>query len=46
MATNPIQAPAQGRDPATLGPRMPRLGLDPVLTLAAIGLGIASLVTP
>ena len=45
MATNPIQAPAQGRDPSTLGPRLPRLGLDPVLTLAAIGLGIASLVT-
>jgi len=45
MATNPIQAPAQGRDPSTLGPRVPRLGLDPLLTLAAIGLGILSLVT-
>jgi rod shape determining protein RodA len=45
MATNPIQAPAQGRDPSTLGPRLPRLGLDPVLTAAAIGLGVASLVT-
>ncbi|HEY1775608.1 MAG TPA: FtsW/RodA/SpoVE family cell cycle protein [Solirubrobacteraceae bacterium] len=45
MATNPIQAPAPGRDPSTLGPRMPRIGLDPVLTLAAIALGVMSLVT-
>ena len=45
MATTPIQAPAPGRDPSTLGPRMPRLGLDPLLTLAVIGLGVASLVT-
>ena len=45
MAINPIQAPAPGRDPSTIGPRMPRLGLDPLLTLAVIGLGVASLVT-
>ena len=45
MATNPIQPPAAGRDPSTLGPRLPRLGLDPVLTLAAIALGVMSLVT-
>jgi rod shape determining protein RodA len=45
MSTGPIQAPAPGRDPSTLAPRMPRLGLDPLLTLAAIGLGVMSLVT-
>ena len=45
MATNVIQKPQPGRDPASLPPRMPRLGLDPLLTLAAIGLGVSSLVT-
>ena len=45
MAINPIQAPAQGRDPSTIAPRMPRLGLDPLLTLGVIGLAVASLVT-
>jgi rod shape determining protein RodA len=45
MGTNVIQKPQQGRDPASLAPRTLRLGLDPLLTLAAIGLGVASLVT-
>jgi rod shape determining protein RodA len=45
MAANAIQTPQQGRDPATLAPRSIRIGLDPLLTVAAIGLGIASLVT-
>jgi len=45
MATNIIQTPRQGRDPATLSARTIRIGLDPVITAAAIGLGIASLVT-
>jgi len=45
MAATAIQDPQQGRDPASLGLRMPRLGIDPVLTLASIGLGVASLVT-
>jgi rod shape determining protein RodA len=40
-----IQTPQQGRDPASIAPRLPRLGLDPLLALAAIGLGAASLVT-
>jgi rod shape determining protein RodA len=41
MVTNPIQ---RGRDPASVLPRTINIGLDPVLTLAAVGLGIASLV--
>ncbi len=45
MAAEAIQTPQRGRDPAPLAPRSLRLGLDPLLTLAAIGLGIASLVT-
>jgi rod shape determining protein RodA len=45
MAAEAIQTPQRGRDPASLAPRSLRLGLDPLLTLAAIGLGIASLVT-
>jgi rod shape determining protein RodA len=45
MVTNPIQAPQRGRDPATLAPRTIRIGLDPWLTLAAIGLAVMSLVT-
>jgi rod shape determining protein RodA len=45
MATNAIHTPKQGRDPATLAPRSIRIGLDPILTVAAIGLGIASLAT-
>jgi rod shape determining protein RodA len=44
MASRAIQTPQQGRDPATLAPRSIRLGLDPILTLAAIGLAVASLV--
>ena len=44
-AARAIQDPAQARDPAALLPRVPRLGLDPLLTLAVIGLCIASLVT-
>ena len=45
MAADAIQTPQHGRDPASLAPRALRLRLDPLLTLAAIGLGIASLVT-
>jgi rod shape determining protein RodA len=45
MAANVIQKPKRGRDPASLAPRTIRIGLDPILTTAAIGLGIASLVT-
>ena len=45
MVADAIQKPQRGRDPAPLAPRAVRLGLDPLLTLAAIGLGIASLVT-
>jgi rod shape determining protein RodA len=45
MVSNPIQAPQRGRDPATLEPRTIRIGLDPILAAAAIGLGIVSLVT-
>jgi rod shape determining protein RodA len=45
MATRAIQDPQLERDPAALGPRLPRLGLDPLLTLATIGLAVASLVT-
>jgi rod shape determining protein RodA len=45
MAADAIQTPQQGRDPASLARRSLRLGLDPLLTLAAIGLGIVSLVT-
>jgi rod shape determining protein RodA len=45
MVADVIQKPQRGRDPASLAPRTPRLGLDPLLTLAAIGLGIASLIT-
>ena len=45
MVSGAIQTPQRGRDPATLAPRSLRLGLDPALTLAAIGLGIVSLVT-
>ena len=45
MVTNPIHAPRQGRDPATVMPRSIRIGLDPILTLAAIGLCVASVVT-
>jgi rod shape determining protein RodA len=45
MVANPIQAPRQGRDPASVMPRSIRIGLDPILTLAAIGLCVASLVT-
>jgi rod shape determining protein RodA len=45
MATRAIQDPQLERDPAALLPRMPRLGLDPLLTLATIGLAVASLVT-
>ena len=36
MATNVIQKPQPGRDPASLPARTLRLGLDPLLTLAAI----------
>ena len=45
MVSGAIQTPQRGRDPGTLAPRSLRLGLDPALTLAAIGLGIVSLVT-
>ena len=45
MAATAIQDPKQGRDLDSVGLRMPRLGIDPMLTLAAIGLGVASLVT-
>jgi rod shape determining protein RodA len=45
MAIGAIQDPQLERDPAALGPRLPRLGLDPLLTLATIGLAVASLVT-
>ena len=45
MAANAIQDPQQQRDPAALGPRLPRLRLDPILTLAALGLSGASLLT-
>jgi rod shape determining protein RodA len=45
MVMTPIQAPAQGRDPATLSRRTVRIGLDPIMTAAAIGLAIASLLT-
>jgi rod shape determining protein RodA len=45
MATNVIQTPKKGRDPASFAPRSFRIGLDPILTAAAIGLGIASLIT-
>jgi rod shape determining protein RodA len=45
MAADAIQKPQRGRDPASLAPRSLQLGLDPLLTLAAIGLGVASLVT-
>jgi rod shape determining protein RodA len=45
MAGDAIQTPQRGRDPGSLAPRSLRLGLDPLLTLAAIGLGIVSLVT-
>ena len=45
MGTGAIHTPQQGRDPALLAPRMPALRLDPLLVLAAIGLGIWSLVT-
>src|ERR1017187_1660573 len=45
MVSGAIQTPQRGRDPGTLAPRSLRLGLDPALPLAAIGLGIVSLVT-
>jgi rod shape determining protein RodA len=46
MLAGPIQRPQRGRDPASLAaPRTLNIGLDPILTLAAIGLAIASLVT-
>jgi rod shape determining protein RodA len=45
MFADAIQTPQQGRDPASLPRRSFRLGLDPLLTLSVIGLGIASLLT-
>jgi len=45
MSTNVIQKPKQGRDPASLAPRTIQIGLDPIMTMAAIGIAIASLVT-
>ena len=45
MVAGAIQTPQQGREAATLAPRSIRLGLDPILAAAAIGLAIASLVT-
>jgi rod shape determining protein RodA len=45
MNTDVITTPQQGRDPAPLLPRTLRLGLDPLLALGAIGLGVCSLVT-
>jgi rod shape determining protein RodA len=43
IGTSPIQAPERTPEP-TAGPRL-RLGLDPLLTLAVVGLGIASVMT-
>ncbi|HLW95435.1 MAG TPA: FtsW/RodA/SpoVE family cell cycle protein [Solirubrobacteraceae bacterium] len=45
MVGGAIQAPQQGRESDPLAPRLPRIGLDPLLLLAAIGLGVISLVT-
>ena len=48
MVEGPITAtstPPPGRDPSTLGPRLPPLMLDPLIALAVIGLGVISLVT-
>jgi rod shape determining protein RodA len=45
MGSSPIQTPQQGRDPASVLPLRPQLRIDPLLALAAIGLGVMSLVT-
>jgi rod shape determining protein RodA len=44
MATRAIQSPQDDRDPAALEPRRPRAWPDPILALAAIGLGVFSLI--
>jgi len=45
MVADVIQTPKQGRDPATLERRTIAIGLDPLLTLAVLGLCVVSLVT-
>jgi rod shape determining protein RodA len=44
MVANAIQTPQQGREADPLAPRLPRIGLDPLLLLSAVGLGVISLV--
>ncbi len=44
MATRVIQSPQEERDPAALAPREPRAWPDPILALAALGLGVLSLI--
>jgi len=43
-AARAIQDPQEDRDPAALAPREPRAWPDPILALAAIGLGVLSLI--